>query len=236
MRLRFLPHVAALFLLVCGCRSDQPVDSKALPPERALVSWSFDQAPASQPPERFVVRQNHPSHEMAVWQVVADPAAPSAPNVLRVATHNANPTYNLTLIEGTAFGDVDVRVQVRGNTGQDDQGGGLIWRAKDEDNYYVCRINPLEPNFRVYKVVGGKREQLQTAQVQTQTGAWHALRAVMRGDHIECYLDGHKLLDVQDATFKDPGMIGLWTKADACSSFDDLAVFPGEPAAATRAE
>jgi hypothetical protein len=105
--------------------------------------------------------------------------------------------------------------------GQIDRGGGLIWRAKDGRNYYVARFNPLEDNYRVYKVVDGKRTQLQSADVKAPAG-WCDLRVVMLGDHIWCYLNGQLWLDVRDETFKSEGLIGLWTKADAQSVFDDL--------------
>jgi len=106
--------------------------------------------------------------------------------------------------------------------GEHDRGGGVIWRAKDENNYYVCRMNPLETNFRAYKVVDGKRKQLGSAEVKTESGKWYDLRVVMVGDHIQCYLAGERLLEVRDDQFKDAGVVGLWTKADASSSFDDF--------------
>lgn len=228
--------VGTALLCVSACQKAPVATAPAAVSEQPLAGWKFDETPVGKLPEHFVPKENNPTKAMAAWAVAADPAAPSTPNVLTVNTENANATYNLALIEGTSFGDVDVRVQVRGNTGTEDQGGGLIWRARDENNYYVCRINPLEPNFRVYKVIDGKRKQLQTVEVATETGKWYSVRAVMRGDHIECYVDGRKLLDVQDGDLKDAGMIGLWTKADASSSFDNLSVFkPAEGAAATAA-
>jgi hypothetical protein len=83
-------------------------------------------------------------------------------------------------------------------------------------------MNPLEDNFRVYKVVAGKRTQLGTADAKIPSGQWHTIRVVQKGDHIQCYLDGALRLDVKDGTFKDPGKIGLWTKADAQTYFADL--------------
>jgi hypothetical protein len=189
-----------------------------------LACWLFDEVLTSKLPADWVVRQNHPTKALAVWGVFAAPSAPTPPNVLNVQTENANATYNMVLAQGTSFADLDLRVDIRGNTGKLDQGGGLIWRAKDENNYYICRINPLEPNYRVYKVENGKRTQLQSADVKTETGQWYTLRAVMVGNHITCYLDDQKLLDVKDDTFKEAGMVGLWTKADAGSSFDNLIV------------
>jgi hypothetical protein len=87
-------------------------------------------------------------------------------------------------------------------------------------------MNPLEDNFRVYKVVAGKRTQLGTADVKVKvpTGQWHRIQIEMKGEAITCSLDGKKYLQVQDATFKDAGKVGLWSKADAQTHFDDFKV------------
>jgi hypothetical protein len=110
--------------------------------------------------------------------------------------------------------------------GKEDQGGGLVWRYQDVNNYYICRMNPLEDNFRVYKVVDGVRKMLATTKndVKVPTGQWHTIEARMTADHITCYLDGKKYLDVKDDTFKKAGKVGLWTKADAQTRFDNLTI------------
>lgn len=188
--------------------------------------WNFDKDAVGALPPGWVAKQNNPTKALAKWTVEADESGVSQPNILNVHTENANATYNLVLVEKAVYRDVNLMVKIRGNTGQDDQGGGLIWRCKDENNYYVCRINPLESNYRVYKVVAGKRIQLATADFETPTGQWFTLRVRMKGDQITCYCDGKKWLEVKDDTFKDAGMIGLWTKADASSSFDNLRAWP----------
>jgi hypothetical protein len=109
--------------------------------------------------------------------------------------------------------------------GQTDQEGGIVWRYQDHDNYYIARMNPLEDNYRVYKVVAGRRMQLGTKEgLKVKTGEWHRLKIEMSGDHIECYLDDKKELDVKDDTFQEAGMMGLWSKADAQTYFDDFKV------------
>ncbi|MGQ9652389.1 MAG: PepSY domain-containing protein [Phycisphaerae bacterium] len=188
--------------------------------------WTFDREPAGTLPPNWVIKQNNPTKELAKWLIEPDADATSKPNVLNVKTANGNATYNLAIIENVLYRDLSLSVKVRGNTGSDDQGGGLIWRCKDENNYYVCRINPLENNYRVYKVVDGKRTMLQSVDFETPTGKWFTLRVRMKGNQIACYCDGRKWLEVKDETFKDAGMIGLWTKADACSSFDNLQAYP----------
>lgn len=199
-----------------------------------LALWTFDAAESGKTPPDLRAKETHPGPKLGVWQVAADSTAPSKPNVLALSTDEPKATFNVALFQPTAYKDLDLRVRIKANSGQVDQGGGLVWRCKDENNYYICRINPLEDNFRVYKVVDGKRSQLQSIELKAETGRWYHLRAVMVGDQITCYVDGKKYLEVKDDTFKDAGLVGLWTKADASSSFDDLAVFA--PPAAKQEE
>lgn len=217
--------VVVFGVILAGCEKQKIATTQATKAAEVLAKFTFDDLTAGEAPADFAVRQNNPSKELAVWKVLADATAPTAPNLLDVHTANANATYNLLLAEKTSFKDLDISVKVRGNAGIDDQGGGVIWRAKDENNYYVCRMNPLETNFRIYKVVEGKRKQLQSSEgITTESGKWYEVRVTMVGNQIRCYLDGKKMLDVQDDEFKEAGKIGLWTKADASSSFDDLVV------------
>ena len=132
--------------------------------------------------------------------------------------------FNLCVADAPTFADIDLSVSFKAVAGKEDQGGGPVWRVKDADNYYLCRMNPLEDNFRVYKVVAGKRMQLATAEAKAAAGAWHTIRVVQVGDHIQCYFNGKMLLDVKDAQFKEAGKVGLWTKADAQTYFDNLVV------------
>ena len=99
----------------------------------------------------------------------------------------------------------------------------MVWRAKDAHNCYVARYNPLEDNYRVYKVEKERRIQLQSAGIKHSEG-WHTLPVTMEGELIQCFYDGKKYLEIKDQTFPGPGRIGLWTKADAQSHFDDLKV------------
>lgn len=161
------------------------------------------------------------------WHVVTDSTAPSHPNVLTVINGDSDAgTFNLALADGSLFKDLDLSIQIKPMSGTIDQGGGAVWRVQDENNYYVSRFNPLESNFRIYYVKDGRRHQLQSAEVYTETGFWYRLRVTMMGDDIVCYLDGKKLLEVTDHTFPNAGMVGLWTKADAVTRFDDLQVAP----------
>ncbi len=185
--------------------------------------FTFDQDTTGDVPSGWSIRQTNPTQTMATWQVIADPTAPSKPNVMALTqTENYDHTFNLAITRETFFKDLDLTVQVKAVSGDEDQGGGLIWRCKDQNNYYICRFNPLESNYRVYKVVNGQRKQLDSVKVKTQAGKWYRVRVTMAGDHITCYLDDKKMLEAKDGTFTEPGMIGLWTKADAATRFDDL--------------
>ena len=160
---------------------------------------------------------------VGTWKVAADDTAPSKPNVLAQSAEGPSPQFNIALATATSFKDLDLSVKMKAVAGKTDQGGGPVWRARDAKNYYVCRWNPLEDNFRLYKVVDGKRTQLANADLKADAG-WRTIRVTMKGDQIECTLDGKKVAEARDDTFKDAGKVGLWTKADAATHFDDLAV------------
>src|SRR5262249_7479708 len=175
----------------------------------AKKTWTFDDETTGRIAQGF-------TNEVGEWKV----AESDRGKALAQLAKNANPVFNVTLIEGTNAKDVEVTGRLKAIAGETDQGGGLVWRAKDKKNYYLARYNPLEDNYRVYKVVDGKRTMLQNADI-THTEGWHTLRVTMKGDHIECYYDGKKYLDAKDTAFPGPGRIGLWSKADAQSHFDD---------------
>jgi hypothetical protein len=164
--------------------------------------------------------------EGSIWKVVADKTAPSGKGyVLAQTAEGPGPMFNLCVANDGDYKDVDVTVAFKAVAGKKDQGGGIVWRYQDANNYYVARMNPLEDNFRLYKVVAGSRKQLKTQEeLKVPTGTWHTLRITMVGDRIACYLDGKKHLEATDDTFTKAGKIGLWTKADAQTYFDNLKI------------
>jgi hypothetical protein len=194
-------------------------------PSAPLAEWNFDKDEAGKTPPGWQVAETKGGGKTGKWTVVPNATAPSKPNVLKLDTHAEDSTYNLLIAEKTSFKDLDLRTRIQAISGKEDQGGGLIWRCKDPNNYYICRINPLEGNFRVYKVEDGKRSQLQSEKVDTKAGQWYEVRAVMVGERMECFVDGKKYLEAKDDAFKEAGMVGLWTKADASSVFDSFAVY-----------
>jgi hypothetical protein len=162
----------------------------------------------------------------SVWKVVADATTPSKTGfALAQTAESPGPLFNLCVTQDTNLTDVDLSVAFKAVKGEKDQGGGIVWRYLDAGNYYVARMNPLEDNYRVYKVIAGKRIQLETKEgLKVPVGEWHTLRVTMKGQQIECYLDGKRYLEAKDDTIKEAGKVGLWTKADARSHFDDFKV------------
>ena len=173
-------------------------------------TWTFDDDASGQIAKGF-------SNEVGQWSVVASDKG----KALAQSAKNPNAVFNITLIGDTNAKDVDISVRMKAVAGETDQGGGLVWRAKDAKNYYLARYNPLEDNYRLYKVVHGKRTLILNADI-THSDGWHAARVTMTGDQIACYYDGKKYLESKDTTFPVAGKIGLWSKADAQSQFDDL--------------
>ncbi len=159
------------------------------------------------------------SNEVGRWEVARDGDS----RVMAQLASSDDDTFNIALAEGTSVKDVDLRVRLKAVSGVNDQGGGLVWRARDAQNYYIARYNPLEDNFRVYKVENGERTLFKDAKVPGDK-AWHTLRVTMKGSKIACYLDGKLYLEADDATFPDAGKVGLWSKSDAKTYFDHLTI------------
>jgi hypothetical protein len=188
-------------------------------------TWTFDDAIVGQTPAGFRLTEAGGTGTPATWAVVADPSAPSQPHAFGITlSRNTKKTYNLAIVEGTRYADVDLQVMVKASTGVLNQGGGPIWRVKDERNYYVARWDPVEDNVNLYLVQAGVRTALATVSLELDTESWHALRVVAEGSHIELFVDDQPVLAAEDTALPEAGMIGLWTKSDAATLFDDLSV------------
>ena len=162
------------------------------------------------------------SGPVASWKAQGGEAA------LVSINHDSQDRFNLLVNEQIQHANLRIGVSIHADGGKIDQGGGPMWRVKDADNYYVCRYNPLESNYRVYVVHNGNRIQLATALVNAGTG-WHRIEAEHVDDRITCWLNGKKLLEARDTTIRGAGVVGLCTKADAQTSFREVAIRrPGE--------
>src|SRR5436305_1431602 len=217
MRARFHPltreggtAVQTLSKLAAGAVIAAAWSVALLAADGAKRTWTFDDEADGRIARGF-------TNEVGEWKVVASDRG----KALAQSAKNGNSVFNITLIGDTNAKDVDLTVRMKAVAGETDQGGGLVWRARDAKNYYLVRYNPLEDNYRLYKVVDGKRILLLNADI-THSDGWHTLRVTMSGDQIACYYDGKKSLEAKDTTFPEGGKIGLWSKADAQSQFDDL--------------
>lgn len=153
------------------------------------------------------------------WSVEPDASAPSKPNVLKQSGEGKFPwcvKTNVTLLDG------HIEVKFKPISGKEDEAGGLIWRWQDGDNYYVARANALENNVTIYYTVKGERHERGRALANVAPNQWHTLAVDFHGSHFVASLDGAKALEWEDDTFKNAGAVGVWTKADSVTMFDDF--------------
>jgi len=193
------------------------------PPLQGLAHAAALTVPEEAPVERFDFEQQGIESWKSIdgrWVVEEMSGAPRGKRVLvQRAVENA---FNVIVAPSASYTDVDVSVQFKPMAGREDASGGIVFRFA-EGHYYVVRANALENNFRLYYYDRG-RYQLATARVQPPAlGQWHTIRVVTVGDHIQAYLNGALLLDHRDARYR-AGQVGLWTKADSITAFDDLVI------------
>jgi len=185
--------------------------------------WGFEKCKAGSVPKGWQVAETGGEGKLATWAVVAG-GSDSAQAVAITANANYGGTFNLLIAKETSYKDLEIEVKVKAIAGKEDQGGGPIWRAKDADNYYICRWNPLENNIRLYYVKDGRRKQLASAEIKTDTSVWHEIEVEHIGNKIEVEFDGKEVIEFEDSTFTEAGMVGLWVKADGRTEFDNFEV------------
>ena len=153
------------------------------------------------------------------WTVEADATAPSKPNVLK---QSGEGTYPWCVNTNVSMKDGFVEVKFKPISGKEDQAGGLIWRWQDGDNYYIARANALEDNVTIYHTIKGKRTEKKKTNVKVASNQWHTLRVDFADNHFTVTFDGKKAIEWDDTSFKEPGAVGVWTKADSVTLFDDF--------------
>src|SRR6478752_5202303 len=144
----------------------------------ATETVNFDKADAGKPPSGWTATQTGTGQ--AKWEIVQDETAPSKPNVLK---QSGQATYPVCLKDDTSLKDGFVEVKFKALSGKEDQAGGVVWRAKDANNYYVARANALENNVTIYHTINGRRTEKKRAQVTVAPNQWHALRVDFQGSH-----------------------------------------------------
>ena len=160
------------------------------------------------------------------WAVAADPSAPSKSNVL---IQSGSGTFPWCVRTGTAIADGHVEVKFKPISGREDQAGGVIWRWKDGDNYYVARANALENNVSLYYTERGSRRTLKYVDAPVKAGSWHTLRVEFAGTRIAVSLDGQRFIESTDDHITGAGAVGVWTKADSVTAFDEFAYGASHP-------
>src|SRR3989442_3224900 len=178
---------------------------------------NFDKAEVGKPPGGWTATQTGTGH--ATWAVVQDDTAPSKPNVLK---QSGQATYPVCLKADTSLKDGFVEVKFKAISGREDQAGGVVWRARDANNYYVARANALENNVTIYHTINGRRTEKKRARMTVASNQWHTLRVDFQANHFAVSFNGQKALEWDDETFKDAGNVGVWTKADSVTEFDDF--------------
>ncbi len=239
-RMKVLAPISAIVLITvaCGNTSSKPSQEEAedanpqtevdKPVKKASdTRFDFENYMIGQLPEGWSQYYTGPGG--TDWKVVDDNGNKK---LAQLDTENPNGHFNIIVNDAISMKDMTLTVRLKGLTGKHDQGGGFIWRFTDKDNYYVVRSNPLEDNVVLYKVEKGKRTDLPLidkgrtygVDVPAQGDSWHAMKLTVKGDLFTVYLDGIELFKVQDSTFPNAGKVGLWTKADAVTYFDDFII------------
>ena len=153
------------------------------------------------------------------WAVEPDPTAPSKPNVLK---QSGQGTFPWCVKKDISIADGFVEVKFKPLSGSEDEAGGLVWRWKDGDNYYVARANALENNVSLYHTTRGSRHTIKYVDGPVPANQWHTLRVEFAGKRIKVLLDGKQYIDLEDEHISGAGAAGVWTKADSVTAFDDF--------------
>lgn len=197
----------------------------------AVKTFNFDSASPGLLPAGWTSAMTHEGGAPK-WEVIKDDTAPSKPNVLaQTSTDRTSGRFPLAILDKSDCKDGEIRVRFKPVSGSVDQAAGLVWRYRDQDNYYIARANALEGNVVLYKVESGKRISLAPKgmapktygvkhEVPSQT--WSTLGVTFQNNTFTVSLNGQKLFEVEDGTFTEAGRVGLWTKADSVTHFDDF--------------
>jgi hypothetical protein len=161
----------------------------------------------------------------ADWKIRPEPTAPSSPNVLAQISMEAE-SFRFPLLVYTKFSakNVEIIVQFKPVSGKIDQAAGVVARYQDDAHFYVVRANALENDVRLYKVVDGVRQPIRGASAPVTTGKWHEIQLRVNGTHFHVCFDGMPLFEAEDDTYQQAGQVGLSTKSDGVTAFDDLLI------------
>jgi hypothetical protein len=216
MRVSIGIGLAAASLLTAGCAGRPAVryqasDANVRPGER--TEWTFDADPAGGLPAGVEVYDGD-------WSVRAEEDAPSPPHVLR---QGGRATFPALCLADKVYVDLEATLRFKPVSGREDQAAGVLFRIQDRNNYYILRANALEGNVNFYLYASGVRSEIKGGSARVDSGRWQELRVEVEGDRFRGYLDGRLVVEAEDNSYK-AGKVGLWTKADSVTCFDDVRV------------
>jgi hypothetical protein len=162
--------------------------------------------------------------DLGRWVVVSDDSSLAGRAIEQSSTDRTDYRFPLAIINSVVAKNVDVSVKLKPVAGHVDQAGGIAIRVLDGDNYYVVRANALEDNVRFYRVVKGRRQQIDGVNTKVTGGEWHSLGLKAQGERFTIEFDGKTLFTASDKTFADAGKTALWTKSDSITRFDQIAI------------
>ena len=184
------------------------------------TTWNFDSATEGELPKGWTAAKTGEGPG-SVWKIMLDGKQKV---MAQTSAEGGKGFFNVCVVNEPKLADLEISVEIKPIAGKTDQGGGPIWRYQDANNYYVCRWNPLEDNFRLYQVINGHRTQMDHADLKASKDEWHTIRIVHEGHRIHGYFDGQRLLEAEDNAIMSAGQVGLWSKADAVTYFKDISV------------
>jgi hypothetical protein len=192
--------------------------------EAATLKVTFEDHEAGKPPRGFTFARTGPGAP-GRWEV-REASDGSGKVLAQTDADDTDLRFPVAVLDEPILTDVSVSVRFRPSSGSVDQAGGIVFRYTGPDDYYVVRANSLEDNCRIYHVKEGKRKQFGGKSVKVASGKWHALKVTAQGNRFEVWLDGEAVIEATDDTFSNAGRIGVWTKADSVTEFDDLVIEP----------
>jgi len=230
--------LAVLMFTIAGCNESLSQKSVQSPPRREdrkatkEIVVDFEKAEIGKTPPGFTVALTGGGGNVS-WIVQNDPSSPAGPKVLaQTSQDKTSKRYPVCVYDDFSAKDVDVSVQFKAVSGEADQAAGIVWRYKDKDNYYIVRANALEDNVVLYKTRGGVRTDLKLKGKDSGYGVkadvlkdqWNTLKVSVAGNSFIVSLNDQPLFEVVDETFTEAGKVGVWTKADSVTHFDDLRI------------
>jgi hypothetical protein len=186
---------------------------------------NFDTCTIGQAPPGWTVES---TGKTPGWEIRKDQTAPTQPYVLaEVSADPAETRSPLAILNDPTTRDADISVRIKPISGREGLAGGVVWRYRDANNYYLARANALENTVSIFKVQDGRKIPiLPVVKHAIPANAWSILKVSVRGSRFQVFLDHRRILEGRDATFSAPGRVGLWTVGDSVVYFDDFRVYP----------